>query len=276
GEQGSVAVVERIAAVIESFASQLPAGSRPRAVGICAPGPLDHVEGRLLTLINIPGMSNTPLRALLQDRLGIPARLEHDAKAAALADFHYGAGRGARSMTYTVLGTGVGAAIILNGDLYYGEGNASGEMGHITIDRDGEMENSGVRGAVQRYTSGPNLARRYSEALLTTAAPDGEPITGEYVATRALEGDPVAVRLIQEAGEALGIAVASMAMILDIETNVIGGGVARLGDLLLAPARQAMQRYCFSALGARVKIVATALGDAGPLLGCAYMARTLI
>lgn len=273
GEQGSVAVVERIATVIESFAPQLPAGSRPRAVGICAPGPLDHVEGRLLTLINIPGMSNTPLRDLLQERLGIPARLEHDAKAAALADFHYGAGRGARSMTYTVLGTGVGAAIILNGDLYYGEGNASGEIGHITIDRDGEMENSGVRGAVQRYASGPNLARRYMEAMVTQVTPDGDPITGGYVAKRALEGDPVAVRLVAEAGEALGIAIASMAMILDIELNVVGGGVAALGDLLLEPARHAMRRYCFAALAARLRLEQTALGDTGALLGCAWLAR---
>jgi glucokinase len=275
-EQGGAAVVERIARVSDELKRDLPNDARLQALGICTPGPVDHVEGKLLTLVNLPGLSHAPLRQLLADRLGIPVRLEHDAKAAALGDFHYGAGRGARSMTYIVIGTGVGAAIIIDGQLYYGEGNAAGEVGHITIDRDGEMENSGVRGAVQRYTSGPNLARRYSEAMLTTTTPDGEPITGEYVATRALEGDAVAVRLVQEAGEALGIAVASMAMILDIETNVIGGGVARLGDVLLAPARLAMQRYCFGALGTRVRIVATALGDAGPLLGCAYMARTLV
>ena len=275
GDQGSAAVVERIAAVVDSFMPQLPAGSRISATGICAPGPLDHVEGRLLTLINIPGLSNAPLRDLLQNRLGIPARLEHDAKAAALADFHYGAGRDARSMTYTVLGTGVGSAIIINGELYYGEGNASGELGHITIDRDGEMENSGVRGAVQRYASGPNLARRYAEAMVTHTTPEGEPITGGYVAKRAQEGDPVAVTLVKEAGEALGIAIASMAMILDIELNVVGGGVAALGDLLLEPARQMMRRYCFAALAQRVRIEQTALDDRGALLGCAWLARNV-
>jgi glucokinase len=138
------------------------------------------------------------------------------------------------------------------------------------------MENSGVRGAVQRYTSGPNLAHRYAQAMLTTTTPDGEPITGEYVALRAREGDPVAVRLIAEAGEALGIAIGSMAMILDIELNVIGGGVSALGDLLIAPARAAMRRYTFAALGERVQIVASTMGDRGALLGCAYMARTLL
>jgi glucokinase len=275
-EQGGTAVVERIARVIEGFATALPPREKVTALGICTPGPVDHVSGSLLTLVNLPGLSNTPLRALLEDRLRIPVRLEHDAKAAALGDFHYGAGKGARSMTYTVVGTGVGAAIILNGELYYGEGFASGEVGHITIDRYGEMENSGVRGAVQRYCSGPNLARRYSEAMLTTVTPEGTPITGGYVAGRAQQGDPVALRIVQEAGEALGIAIASMAMILDIELNVIGGGVVALGDLLLEPARQMMRRYCFQALGARVKIVPTALGDDGPVLGCAYMARSVL
>lgn len=275
-DQGGKAVIERIATVVESFKLELPVGERIAAVGICTPGPVDHIEGKLLTLVNLPGLSQTPLRALLEARLGVPARLDHDAKVAALGDFHYGAGRGARNMTYTVVGTGVGAAIILNGELYYGEGNEAGEVGHITIDRDGEMENSGVRGAVQRYTSGPNLARRYVEVMNTTHTPDGEPITGGYVAQRALEGDPVAVRLVAEAGEALGIAIASMAMILDIELNVIGGGVGRLGEMLIGPARAAMRRYTFAALGERVRIVPTALGDAGALLGCAFMARTLL
>lgn len=277
-EEGGTAVVERITHIAEDFARDLPTGERIVALGICTPGPVDHVEGKLLTLVNLPGLSHTPLRTMLSERLGVPVRLEHDAKAAALGEFHYGAGKdfGARSMTYTVVGTGVGAAIILDGALYYGEGNAAGEVGHITIDRDGEMENSGVRGAVQRYTSGPNLAHRYTQAMLTSTTTDGDPITGEIVAARAREGDPVAMRLIAEAGEALGIAIASMAMILDIELNVIGGGVSALGDLLLVPARTAMRRYSFAALGERVRIVASGLGDRGALLGCAYMARTLL
>jgi glucokinase len=275
-EQGAAAVVERIAQVTESLTRDLPRAAKPAALGICTPGPVDHISGSLRTLVNLPALSGTPLRAMLADRLGIPVRLEHDAKAAALGDFHYGAGMDARSMTYTVVGTGVGAAIIIDGQLYYGEGNAAGEIGHITIDRYGAMENSGVRGAVQRYTSGPNLAHRYAEAMLTPNTPEGDPITGQYVADHARAGDPVAQRLIAEAGEALGIAIASMAMILDIELNVIGGGVAQLGDLLLEPARVAMRRYSFAALGERVRIVPSALGDAGALLGCAFMARTLL
>jgi glucokinase len=272
-DQGAESVMERIAGVVESFKDELPSGKHIAALGICTPGPVDHVNGTLLTLVHLPGLSNTPLRTLLSERLDMPVRLEHDAKAAALGDFHYGAGKGARSMTYTTIGTGVGAAIILDGQLYYGDGNASGEVGHITIDRYGEACSCGTRGCVETYTSGPWLAKRYGRALeIAGTAPDA-PITGELVAQLATSGDPLAVNIVTEAGEALGIAVASMAMILDIELNVIGGSVAKLGELLLEPARRALPQYCFRALGERARIVPTALGDDGPLLGCAWLAR---
>lgn len=270
-EHGAASVVERIAAVVESF--ELPAGEKIAALGICTPGPVDHVNGELLTLVNLPGLSNTPLRALLSERLNMPVRLEHDAKAAALGDFHYGAGKHFNSMTYTTIGTGVGAAIILNGQLYYGDGNASGEVGHITIDRYGEVCQCGTRGCVETYMSGPWLAKRYERGVSIAGAAPDEPITGELVAHLAENGDPLALNIITEAGEALGIAVASMAMLFDIELNVIGGSVAKLGDLLIAPARRTMPDYCFRALGERVKIVPTALGGSGPLLGCAWLAR---
>ncbi len=274
-ELGAASVVERIAEVVEAFASQVPAGEKIAALGICTPGPVDHINGELLTLVNLPGLSNTPLRALLSERLQMPVRLEHDAKAAALGDFHYGAGKqhGVRSMTYTTIGTGVGAAIILDGQLYYGDGNASGEVGHITIDRHGEVCPCGTRGCVETYMSGPWLAKRYERGLSIAGAAPDELITGELVAQLAENGDPLALNVVTEAGEALGIAIASMAMLFDIELNVIGGSVAKLGEMLLEPARQTMPEYCFRALGERVKIVPTALGNNGPVLGCAWLAR---
>lgn len=276
-EKGADSVVERIAEVVESrtFKVQVPSGEKIAALGICTPGPVDHVNGELLTLVNLPGLSNTPLRALLAERLGIPVRLEHDAKAAALGDFHYGAGKkdSAHSMIYITIGTGVGAAIILDGHLYYGDGNASGEIGHITIDRYGEQCHCGTRGCVETYMSGPWMAKRYERALTQAGKVSKEPITGELVAQLAERGDITARYIVTEAGEALGIAIASMAMIFDVELNVIGGSVAKLGDLLLEPARRTMPEYCFRALGERIRIVPTALGNNGPLLGCAWLAR---
>jgi glucokinase len=272
-EKGAESVVERIAEVVESFKGQVPLDEKISALGICTPGPVDHVNGELLTLVNLPGLSNTPLRALLAERLGIPVRLEHDAKAAALGDFHYGAGKHVHSMTYTTIGTGVGAAIILNNQLYYGDGNAAGEVGHITIDRYGEACQCGTRGCVETYMSGPWMAKRYERAIVNAGQAPKQPITGELVAQLAEKGDTTARYIVTEAGEALGIAIASMAMLFDIELNVIGGSVVKLGDLLLEPARRTMPEYCFRALGERIKIMPTALGINGPLLGCAWLAR---
>jgi glucokinase len=97
--------------------------------------------------------------------------------------------------------------------------------------------------------------------------------SGEEIAQLTAQGDPVARSVMDAAGEALGIAVASMAMIVNVELYVIGGSVAKAGDALLEPARRTAPQYCFRAVGARVQIVASALGDDGPLLGGAWLAR---
>jgi glucokinase len=198
--------------------------------------------------------------------------LEHDAKAAGLGDYFFGAGRGARSMIYVVVGTGVGAAMIVDGAVYRGAHNSAGEIGHTTIDRHGELCSCGSHGCVETYMSGPWLARRYERAAALSAA-EGPPITGGDVARLAGEGNAAAVAVFADAGDALGAAVATMAMMLDVDLYVIGGSVAKAGDLLLEPARRGVPKYSFRSVGERVRIVPTALGDDGPILGCAWLAR---
>jgi glucokinase len=274
GDEGPQAVVERIARCVAEVERYLPDGREVKALGICSPGPLDHQTGTLIDPPNIPGLHNTPLGQLLSQRLNLPVSLEHDAKAAALGDFYYGAGRDDQSMVYIVVGTGVGAAIIMDGELIRGTHNYAGEVGHITIDRNGYKCHCGTRGCVETFLSGPSLARRYRQALEREGKPESSPtVTGELVSQWATQGDVQAVEVMRGAGEALGIAVASMAMILDIGHYVIGGSVAKSGDLLLGPARAIVPDYCFQSVGSRVRIDVTALGDDGPILGCAWLAR---
>ena len=144
--------------------ASLPVGEEIAAVGVGAPGPVDHVSGDLLTLVNLPGISNTPFRRALQQRVGLPVALDHDAKVAALGEFHYGAGRERDSMIYIVIGTGVGAAIIYQGELIYGESNSAGESGHMTVDPAGYQCHCGSRGCLETYASGPALAKHYAAA----------------------------------------------------------------------------------------------------------------
>ena len=277
GDAGPQVVVGCIAQAVAELAGELPAGERERvaAVGICTPGPVDHQSGTLIDPPNLPGLHNTGLRQMLSDRLGLPVSLEHDAKAAALGEFHYGAGRGERSMVYIVVGTGVGAAIIVDGKLYRGLHNSAGEVGHITLDRDGELCPCGSRGCVETYVAGPWLARRYERGLEQGGREpeDQQPITGEMVACLARQGDSLAIQVMTQAGEALGVAVASMAMVLDVELFVIGSSVAKAGDLLLGPARDVVPCCSYDSVSCRVRIVTTELWDDGPILGCGWLAR---
>ncbi len=267
-DAGLTSVIERIAREVAALNAELPPGVMAAAVGVGAPGPVDHISGDLLTLVNLPGISNTPFRRALSERLSLPVVLDHDAKVAALGEFHFGAGQDRSSMIYIVIGTGVGAAIIYEGALLYGESNSAGESGHMTVDPKGHRCHCGSRGCLETYTGGPALSRHYASAT-------GDVISGDEIARRARAGDENARRVFHDAGHALGIAIASLAMTLNIETFVIGGSVAKAGDLLLPPARESLTGYSFKAVSARVKVFASALGEDAPILGAAHMARAL-
>ncbi|HVN56585.1 MAG TPA: ROK family protein [Anaerolineaceae bacterium] len=278
-DAGPESAVERIAGVVDEFKVRLPAGETIAALGICCPGPLDHEKGVMINPTNLPKFYNVPLRQMLSDRLKMPVSMEHDAKAAGLGEFYYGAGQNDPSMVFVVIGTGVGAAIIMDGKLIRGVKNFAGEIGHATVDRNGEQCPCGSRGCLDTYTSGPWLARHYQRLLDQEGAvapvPAGTTITGEIVANLARDGDPLAARIMNEAGEALGIAVATMAMILDIELYVFGGSVPKCGDILFEPARNTVPKYSFKTVGPRVRLVVSALGDNGPILGCGWQAREI-
>ena len=273
--RGPAWAVERITAAVHELQGSLPADVTISGSGICSPGPLDHASGMIYDPPNLIGWRDVPLRRMLVDALHMPVCLEHDAKAAALGEFYYGAGRGARSMVYIVVGTGVGAAIILDGQVYRGEQNSAGEVGHITIDPHGEVCSCGAVGCVETFLSGPNLARSYRQALasLPPGIISAEQVTGESVVNLAEQGDALALRVMAQASEALGTAVASLAMILDVDLYVIGGSVAKAGDLLLGPARQAVSRHAFRSVAGRIRIVPCALPDDGPILGCGWLVR---
>lgn len=266
-QQGPASLVMRVGAAVDELRPSVPPGAQLAGVGICSPGPVDHVTGSLIDPPNLHGLHHMPLAKLLSERLDLPVVVEHDAKAAALGDFHFGAGRGGRDMVFVVVGTGVGAAFIIDGQLYRGRHNAAGEIGHTTLDRNGELCSCGNRGCVETYLSGPWLARRYAAGV------DAATVSGEQLATLAAAGDPLARQVFADAGAALGVAVATMAMMIDVDLYVIGGSVAKAGDLLLAPARAAAPRHSFASVGARIRIETTALHDDGPILGCAWLAQ---
>jgi len=275
-ERGPQDLVMRMSACVGRLSKRLPAGHLLGAVGVCSPGPVDSEQGLLIDPPNLHGLQHTPLRAMLNKALGLPVNLEHDAKAAAWGEHLYGAGRQDASMVYFVVGTGVGGAVIIDGAIYRGLANTAGEIGHVTLDPDGPLCGCGNRGCVETFLSGPFISRRYHQAL-HGAWPEDEPaVDTAVVAQRAAEGEALARNVLSDAGRALGRAVATMAMVLDVELYVIGGSVAKAGDLLLASAREVLADHCYGSVAERLRIVGNALGEDGPILGCAAQARLLI
>lgn len=268
-EEGPASLIARLGAAVDQLRAELPAGAQLGGLGICTPGPVDHASGTLADPPNLQGLHGMPLQSLLEARIGVPVVVEHDAKAAALGDFHYGAGRDEEDMIFIVVGTGVGAAYILDGQLYRGRHNAAGEIGHVTLERNGDLCSCGNHGCVETFLSGPRLAQRYARAADT----DPATVDGQRVAELAAQGDRAAQQVMAVAGDALAVAVGAMAMILDVSVYVIGGSVVKAGDLLLDPARRAVARHCHASVGARIRILPTALGVDGPILGCAWLAR---
>jgi glucokinase len=280
--EGAERVVARILEEINLLKIHLPDGQKISGVGICAPGPLNHITGTLKDPPNIPGLHHVPLAVMLQEKLGVPVKLEHDAKAAALGEYHYGSGKGHKHMVYIVAGTGVGGAMIDDGKLIRGVENSAGEIGHISLDRNGMVCNCGSRGCAQTYIAGPYLVERYKAKRAGEKGSRGaknllpfslSELTGEDIANLARQGDTAAKEVLYEAGEALGLLVANLAVTLDVELYVLGGSVVKLGDLLLEPAREIAPRYMLSSLRSRVKILTSQLQGDEALLGCAYLVR---
>ena len=264
-EEGPDRVTERIVEVIRDLVASLPKGEQIAAVGICGPGPLDNQSGTFRDPPNIPGLHYAPLAPMLAEKLRMPVTLEHDAKAAALGEYHYGAGRGQKNMVYIVAGTGVGGAMIENGELIRGVQNAAGEIGHITLDRNGMVCNCGSRGCSQTYIAGPYLVERYKwkvesgkwkvENTRHSPLVTRHSLTGEDIANLAKQGDTAAQAVMREAGEALGVMIAILAVTLDSELYVLGGSVAKAGDLILQPAREIAPKYALSSIAPRIKLV---------------------
>lgn len=250
------------------------------AIGIGAPGPMDATEGILTAPPNLPGWRDVPLKQLVEDRLGIQAFLENDANAAALAEYHYGAGQGSKNMIYVTVSTGIGGGLILGGQLYYGSDGAAGEVGHMTILPHGPLCGCGNRGHLEALASGTAIAREGRELLARgvpsliddLAGGDPQAVSAQMVATAADRGDLEARRIIEGAVEFLGVGMANLANIFNPDCIVIGGGLSNLGERLFGPVRRVIRNTAFDVIADRVQVVPAQLGSNVGVIGAATVA----
>jgi glucokinase len=280
-EEGPEVVLERIVGSLEDALAKagLQRGDLA-AVGICSPGPCDIDAGVISSAPNLPGWRDVPICRYLEERLGVPARLENDANAAALGEHVYGAGRGCRHLIYMTVSTGIGGGLIIDGRLYRGATGVAGELGHMVIDPDGPLCGCGNRGCLEALASGTAIAARGEElvaqggsALLAKLVQEQGKLTAAIVGQAAEAGDSASRDIIRRAGYYLGIGFASYVNIFNSEVIIIGGGLAKLGELLLGPARAEMEARAMSEALKAVQLKLAELGDYVGVMGMIALLR---
>jgi glucokinase len=238
----------------------------------------------MLATPNSAGWNGVQLEEQLASLIGLPVVLENDGNAAAWGEKRFGAGRGKANMLLLTIGTGIGGGIIVNDQLLRGAFGIAAEVGHLRVLPEGHLCGCGARGCFEQYASGNALLRHAREAI--AASPDLargllgrgdgtiEGLTGRAITEAAREGDQVALAAFNTTAQWLGAGIASLSVLLDPECVVIGGGVIDAGEILLAPARLAMERYMpFAGKHPYPEIIPATLGNEAGLVGAADLAR---
>jgi len=232
------------------------------------------VRGIVPNAPQLPGWQDVPLARLLGERFGLPTLLENDASAAALGEHRFGAGRGSHYMLYITVSTGVGGGIIIDGALYRGKSGAAGEFGHVIIDVNGPACGCGSNGCLESFVSGTAIAKRGEKLAESDDSPvlarlrkeEGR-VTAEMMERAAKMGDATSREAFRQAGHYLGVALAGFVNVFDPEVIVIGGGVAKAGDLLLEQARVTMESQAMTQPLKGVHLTVSELGEFAGTMG---------
>ncbi len=273
-------LLDRAMSTIDSLAVAVEkvADGDVRAIGVGIAGLVRTADGQFIWGPHVAG-TEIPIGSELATRFGVPVAVDNDANAAAHAEFAIGAGAGYSNGLLVTLGTGIGGAIVASGEVYRGQGFA-GEWGHTSFEQGGILCDCGRRGCWETRASGPALARLAREVV--AANPDGSlarslgdrTITGESVIAVADTGEETARSLVTEVGQAFGIGLSDLIVVLDPEIVVVGGGLGSVGESIIAPARRVVAD---SLHGGNLRIApviqVAALGESAGAVGAALIAR---
>ncbi|MFL6139978.1 MAG: ROK family protein [Frankiaceae bacterium] len=234
-------------------------------VGMGVPGPIDTTTGAVGSSSILPGWVGLDPAATLREALDRPVHVDNDANLGALGEAAWGAGRGHGDVAYIKAATGVGAGLLLGGRLYRGRAGTAGEIGHTTIDENGDVCRCGNRGCLETYVGTPMLL-----SLLRRS--HGQELTLRDVLRLATDGDVGCRRVIADAGRYIGVAVANLCNLLSPELVIVGGDLAAAGDLLLQPLRDAVRRYAIPSAAHAMRVVPGELGERAEVLGALALA----
>jgi len=246
-------------------------------IGIGTPGMIDSHKGVIRRAVNLD-WQELPLRSLLEERYNLPCYITNDCQAAALGEYTFGENSAIANLVVLKVGRGIGSGIVLNGQLYYGDGYSAGEIGHLVVIEDGETCACGNRGCLETVASTRALAKRVREiaqrnpnSKLFQFATTPAEINMDIILHALEAGDEDIKNAIAEAGYFLGVAVASLVGVLNIQHIVIAGSAARFGDTLLAPIKNTMRRHSMSILADETNVNFSSLGQDIVIKGAASL-----
>ena len=237
-------------------------------IGIGAPN-ANYYTGIIEDCVNLPWPTPLNLQKLVSDKFGIPVAITNDANAAAIGEMTYGAARGLKDFIMITLGTGVGSGVVVNGQVVYGHDGFAGELGHVIMKRNnGRLCGCGRTGCLEAYCSATGVARTAREYIETRTDASllrdipAEEITSKDVYDAAIKGDKLANEIFEFTGTILGEAFADMMVFSSPSAFILFGGLAKSGDLLLKPLKEAMDRNMLGIFKGKAKVLLSELKEA--------------
>ncbi|MDO5049881.1 MAG: ROK family transcriptional regulator [Actinomycetaceae bacterium] len=238
-----------------------------RSIGLAIPAPIDLNQRRITSSQVMPTWSGIDIPELFQEHFGIDTFVDNDANLGAIGERVWGAAHGFDDITYIKVADGIGAGIILGGQIYRGADGSAGEIGHITIDERGDMCRCGNRGCLETVASVPSIL-----TLAKPIFPEGSTITD--IIDSAKQGNTGAMRLLEDTGRQLGIALANMVNTLNPRIVVLGGSLSTAGDLIIEPVRRILKRNAVHGVVRNLEFKGAELGEKSSVLGAVSLALT--
>lgn len=256
-------ISEKLIPMIESFGGV----EKFRGFGIGAPNG-NYYKGTIEHAANLPWEGVIPLTKMFEERVGIHTALTNDANAAAIGEMTYGAARGMKDFIMITLGTGVGSGIVVNGQMVYGHDGFAGELGHVTVKREGRICGCGRKGCLETYCSATGVARTAKDILVAKSEPSllreipAEEITSKDVYDAAVKGDKLAQEIFDFTGKVLGEALANFIAFSSPEAIVLFGGLAKSGSFITEPVEKSMNEHVLPIFRGKTKLLVSELKDA--------------
>jgi len=260
-DNDAAGALDAAAAMVDEVLADARVGrDRVIGVGMGIPGPIDRRTGTIGSASILPGWVGLAPAEEMARRLELMVEIDNDANVGALAEVYWGAGRGCSEVTYIKASTGIGAGIVISGQLHRGAVGTAGEIGHTTVDEQGPLCRCGSRGCLETVAGGAAVV----EQVRSTRSKD---LTLGRVLELAAAGDPACRRAIADAGRQIGVSMAAVCNILNPELIVVGGHLSEAGDMLLGPLRESLRRYAVRAAVESVAVVQGVLGERAEMLG---------